>query len=149
MTVLHALWIDDLEMARYANETYGINARYAVIHSNDTRTDLTQHVDWSWRVEGGMPSTIRYDQALSEPILTPAMLRLAWRHGETVWLMDLQQDRFLTNTQTYVTPGQLRPPTLFSETGMTDYAGHGAGNLGVEASAALQKFGDVECDIPL
>lgn len=147
-SVLHALWMNDELVLQYVNSTYGLPTRFAQFANNDTRTSQTQHVDWTWQVPGYPASRLQYDQALVTPGRARAIERMAWIQNSTVWTLDLDQQRTLTNGQTVLTPGTLQPPTLYSESGETQYLGRGAASLDAELSATLKKFGDLECKLP-
>jgi len=145
LAAMHAVWTDDSQVAAYLNETYGLVVRFAQVRNNDTRTDLMQHVDWQWSVGGQPESVISFDQAIITPSPAHDDLRFAWFHGSSVWIMDLSEDFTLSSGQTVLTPGTLRPPTLYSDSGQEVYVGMGEASLSAQSSATLRKYGDAEC----
>lgn len=146
--VLQALWIDDAEIAAYVNSTYGAVTKVAQFQDMDERTSTSQEVEWTWSVDGQPKSTIRYTQGNSTAYVAPIMERILWTSGNSVWMFNFMQERMFTNTQTYLTPGELHPPMLWSETGATTYVGRGVAYVSATLSASILKFSDLACTKP-
>ena len=150
VAALHALWVDDAELATYLNDTYGMPTRYATIAAHDNRTGGIQRAQWRWGIQGNPESSIQFSQAIVTPGPVDHSDRLVWFQGDTtLWVLTLNQTLTYSNGQTALTPGTLRPPTLYASSGSEDYVGRGSADLGAILSASIAKFGDSACAQPM
>ncbi len=150
MLALVALWIDDAELAAYVNQTYGAATHFAAIQSAGGPGAAGQyHAEWSFASGGLAASTIQANDAEVLPGSSPIIERMVWSAGPKLFILNLEEQGTNSFGNTVVTPGEMRPPTLYSEAGVGEqYAGRGSAYNSVTLSATIDKYGDFACTKP-
>lgn len=143
-----SLWVDDADIAAYANSTYGLPARLTTFtRQNTTAGGGLNEVVWTWDVGNGANAEIH---AVDLPGTfyqgSPIINRFFWSNGIGVSYWDWHEDYQDDLVSVWDGYGNLPPPTLYGKSESPDSF---AAPFGFVANgsvhAPIQRFEDFEC----
>lgn len=146
-----SLWVDDPDIAAYANSTYGLPTRLTTFTRQNTTAGGLSEVVWIWDAGNGANAEVHgVDLPGTFYQGSPIINRFFWSNGVGVsywdWHEDYQDD-LVSVRDGY---GSLPPPTLYGKSESPDNFAAPFGFL-VDGAvhAPIQSFGDFECKKPL
>lgn len=147
--VLSALFIDDLHLARFAQDELHIRTQAADFTMVKTETAGLTTTAVSWTVGGNVSRLEHRDHpGLGSGDYVHAQ-RMLWVHGNTTYALQLDKVRHFGNGNTMAIHGNVEAPALYAKSGTTTYASFGNPVHAMEVTATLDRYGDWRCEQPL
>lgn len=142
-SLVGTVWIDDAEVARFLNETYGLPARAATVTpamQGQTRT-------WTWGDAAGTSQVTFLPNPLGEPQDVPILL--LWEQAGRIVSLGLQPDGRTGPVPTELPAfGTLAAPALLASMPGGAFASTAAWSSGFAAEGSFTFYRDLMCEEP-
>lgn len=147
--IITRIFLEDMELADFLNETYGLPVHSATVWRNETLEQGQRHDVWTWTPLGYQPSWMENWRLNRSDFDTSDTYndRYAWDNGSGISFMDEHSER-KWGANTVLTPGEMNPPMLNAAHG-APYSGVGTLWDDVHTEFTIRKFGDYACTEPL
>jgi hypothetical protein len=147
--MMNSIWINDTQVAAWLNQTYGMPARYGSIdYQLETTSGLESH-RWRWNVPGGEASFISFNTSQIHLQPDQYIHRWYWYNATAVSFINWT-DKWQSSDGQGITPGEMHPPMLYSQSYTPNpYLGQGGVLYSESFEGDIHRFGDLACEKPL
>jgi hypothetical protein len=145
---LHAIWVSDSEIAAHLNATLKVPTRTVVTQVEQNVTGALSTTVLQWREVSSASSYISYTNDGVGSAQDFGSVRFSWLDRGRARILEFEYERDIPQLYSPVTSGHMVAPTLFAESGSSDYIGRVLADRGYTAAVRYKEYEDAACSEP-